>query len=136
MGTLTGLMLCLALLSGSLPVSAGPPTPIPDPDSSIAQSSDRTPTGSPSRSSAATFGSADILLIQTNDPWEADYHYVGNNWYDGITSDTEVLDELEYTYDIADWDDISGGLVNIFSYPVVLIVNDQVQEFYDGVVTP
>ena len=130
-GTLIGLMLCLALLSGSLPVSAGPPTPIPDPDSSIAQSSDRTPMRSPSRSSVAIFGSADILLIQTNDPWEADYHYVGNNWYDGITSDTEVLDELEYTYDIADWDDISGGLVDIFSYPVVLIVNDQVQEFYD-----
>jgi hypothetical protein len=71
------------------------------------------------------------LLIQTNDPWESYYHYVGGNWYDGITSDTEVLDELEYAYDIADWDDISGGLIDIFSYPVVLIVNDQVQEFYD-----
>lgn len=128
LGRLIGLTLCLTLLTVSLPVKADPPTP--DSDSSIAQSGERTLTRSQSRSSAEAFGSADILLIQTNDPWESDDHYVGNNWYDGITSDTEVLDELEYTYDIATWGEISGGL-DIFSYPVVLIVNDQVQEFYD-----
>jgi hypothetical protein len=73
----------------------------------------------------------DILVIQTSDPWESSYHYVGNNWYDGITSDTMVLDALGYSYRIATWDDISNGLVDIFAYPVVLIVNDQVQAFYD-----
>jgi hypothetical protein len=130
---LTGLALCLALLMSGLPVSADSPTPTPtpDPDSSTARPGERMLLKSPMRTSAAAFGSADILLIQTSDPWERSDHYVGNNWYDGITSDTEVLDDLEYTYDIATWDDISGGLVNIFSYPVVLIVNDQVQEFYD-----
>ncbi len=128
---LIGLVLFFALLlPADLPVNADPPI-TPDPDSSIAQSSERTLMRSPTRTSAAAFGSADILLIQTNDPWEKSEHYVGNNWYDGITSDTEVLDALEYTYDIVTWDDISGGRVNIFSYPVVLIVNDQVQEFYD-----
>ncbi len=131
-GALIGLLLCLALLSANLPVSAGPPDPTLDPDSSTARPGERTLMRSPSRSSAAIFGSADILLIQTNDPWEWIDHYVGDSWYDGITSDTQVLDGLEYTYDVADWDDISIGTVNIFSYPVVLIVNDQVQEFYDS----
>lgn len=78
---------------------------------------------------------ADILLIQTNDPWEREDHYVGDNWYDGITSDTEVLDSLGYTYNIADWNDISSGLVDIYQYPVILIVNDQIQEFYDSYAT-
>ena len=74
---------------------------------------------------------ADILLIQTNDPWERSDLYVGANWYDGVTSDTEVLDSLNYTYNIANWDDISGGLIDIYDYPVILIVNDQIQDFYD-----
>lgn len=79
----------------------------------------------------------DILLIQTSDPWERDAgteypaHYVGNSWFDGITADTEVLSQLGYSYQIATWADISSGLIDIFSYPVVLIVNDQVQSFYD-----
>ena len=73
----------------------------------------------------------DILLIQTSDPWERSDHYVGSNWYDGITSDTMVLDSLGYSYRIATWDDIDSGAVNVFAYPVVLIVNDQVQAFYD-----
>jgi len=74
----------------------------------------------------------DILLIQTSDPWESSDHYVGNNWYDGITADTLVLDSLGYTYRIATWDNINQGTVNIFAYPVILIVNDQVQAFYDS----
>jgi hypothetical protein len=73
----------------------------------------------------------DILLIQTNDPWEDSSRYIGSNWYDGITADTEVLDSLGYSYRIATWADIGSGAVNIFAYPVVLIVNDQVQAFYD-----
>jgi len=74
----------------------------------------------------------DILLIQTSDPWERSDHYVGNNWYDGITADTMVLNSLGYSYRIATWNDINSGMVNIFAYPVVLIVNDQVQAFYDS----
>ena len=73
----------------------------------------------------------DILLIQTSDPWEDSYVWVGNNSYDGITADTTELNSLGYTYRIATWNDINIGAVNIFSYPVVLIVNDQVQSFYD-----
>lgn len=73
----------------------------------------------------------DILLIQTNDPWEESSLYIGSNWYDGVTADTRVLDTLGYTYRIATWNDIESGAVNVFAYPVVLIVNDQVQAFYD-----
>src|SRR5262245_58622731 len=85
---------------------------------------------SPQRAPAAA-GAQDILLIQTNDPWERSSNYIGANWYDGVTADTKVLDSLGYSYRIATWNDISAGNVNIFSYPVILIVNDQVQAFYD-----
>ena len=60
---------------------------------------------------------ADILLIQTAWPWDSD-------------ADVQVLNALGYAYDIVDMDAI--GSVNIFSYPVVLVVNDQVQAFYDS----
>ncbi len=76
-------------------------------------------------------GGADILLIQTSDPWEESGDYVGANWYDGVTSDTMVLDTLGKSYHIATWSDIQSGSVDIFSYQVILIVDDQVQQFYD-----
>jgi len=60
---------------------------------------------------------ADILLIQTAWPWNS-------------TADVDVLNSLGYSYDIVDMSNISS--VDIFSYPVVLIVNDQVQAFYDS----
>jgi hypothetical protein len=37
---------------------------------------------------------ANILLIQSSDPWENSGHYVGETCFDGITSDTMVLDRL------------------------------------------
>ena len=61
---------------------------------------------------------ADILLIQTSNPWNS-------------VADPTVLNKLGRTYQIVDWSQISGGSVDIFSYQVVLIVNDQVQAFYD-----
>jgi hypothetical protein len=61
---------------------------------------------------------ANILLIETGLPWDS-------------TADTTVLDSLGKSYDVADWPDIQNGSINIFSYQVVLIVNDQVQQFYD-----
>jgi hypothetical protein len=61
-------------------------------------------------------GVADVLLIQTAIPWNS-------------TADTQVLDSLGYSYDIVDMSNIGG--VDLFSYPVILIVNDQVQAFYD-----
>jgi PKD repeat protein len=63
---------------------------------------------------------ADILLIQTALPWNSD-------------ADMQVLDSLGYSYDIVDMNSIGG--VDLFSYPVVLIVNDQVQAFYDQYAT-
>jgi hypothetical protein len=65
---------------------------------------------------SGTSNSADILLIQTALPWASD-------------ADMQVLNSLGYTYDIVDMSNI--GNVNLFSYPVILIVNDQVQAFYD-----
>lgn len=60
---------------------------------------------------------ADILLIQTALPWDSD-------------ADMVVLNSLGYSYDIVDMYNIDS--VNLFNYPVILIVNDQVQEFYDA----
>lgn len=59
---------------------------------------------------------ADILLVQTSLPWNS-------------SANTEVLDALEYIYDIADISNISD--IDMFAYPVVLVVNDQTQTFYD-----
>ena len=61
--------------------------------------------------------SADILLIQTSLPWDS-------------TANTTVLDSLGYSYDIVDISNL--GSVSLFSYPVILIVNDQAQSFYDA----
>jgi hypothetical protein len=61
-------------------------------------------------------GNADILLIQTALPWNSN-------------ANTEVLTSLGYSYDIVDMSNL--GTVNLFSYPVILIVNDQNQAFYD-----
>ncbi len=61
-------------------------------------------------------GSADILLVQTSLPWGSD-------------ANTQVLSELGYAYDMADMSSIAQ--IDLFRYPVILIVNDQVQEFYD-----
>jgi hypothetical protein len=128
----------LSLLAGlSFCPSADAHAPLP-PDADISSSASagetRTYQASPYLP-AQTVGTQDILLIQTSDPWERSSHYVGNNWYDGITSDTMVLDSLGYSYRIATWADINSGAVNIFGYPVVLIVNDQVQAFYDSYAT-
>jgi len=63
-----------------------------------------------------TKGEADILLIQSNLPW-------------GSNADTKVLDSLGYSYDIADMSEIPN--IDLASYQVILIVNDQTQSFYD-----
>lgn len=130
------LMVAILLL---IPVNAQtpPPTPTPqnDPTSSMTHGDEIIVYDvSPQQVVEGTRKTAteDILLIQTSDPWESSSHYVGNNWYDGITSDTMVLNSLGYSYRIATWNDINSGAVNIFAYPVVLIVNDQVQAFYDS----
>ena len=65
---------------------------------------------------AAGGGSSDILLVQTALPWNSD-------------ANTQVLSALGYAYDIVDMSNISQ--VDLFRYPVILIVNDQVQAFYD-----
>jgi hypothetical protein len=57
------------------------------------------------------------LLIQTAVPWESN-------------ADTVVLSELGYTYQVVDMDEVPN--INIASFQVVLIVNDQVQSFYDS----
>lgn len=88
-------------------------------------------TAAKTKSAFTLVAEKDILLIQTSDPWENSDHYVGGSSFDGVTSDTMVLDSLGYSYDVATWNDIENAVVNMFSYPVVLIVNDQVQEFYD-----
>ncbi len=59
---------------------------------------------------------ADILLIQSAIPWNS-------------TADTYVLNRLGYTYEIADMSDIPN--MNLNNYQVILIVNDQVQSFYN-----
>ena len=59
----------------------------------------------------------DILLIQTSLPWD-------------VNTNTIVLDDLGYGYDIVDMTNLNS--VNLFSYQVILIVNDQVQAFYDA----
>ena len=65
---------------------------------------------------ASNAGGSDILLIQTSLPWNS-------------SANTQVLAELGYTYDVVDMRNIDG--VDLFRYPVMLIVNDQVQAFYD-----
>jgi len=67
-------------------------------------------------SAAPNTGSADILLIQTSLPWNS-------------TADMDILSSLGYSYDIVTMENIEN--VDLFSYPVILIVNDQVQAFYD-----
>lgn len=68
------------------------------------------------KSDIRTQADADILLIQTALPWNSD-------------ADMQVLNSLGYAYDIVDMSSIDS--VDLFSYPVILIVNDQVQAFYD-----
>ena len=60
---------------------------------------------------------SDVLLIQTAIPWNS-------------TADTDVLNALEYSFDIIDMDDVPN--TDIDEYQVVLVVNDQVQAFYDN----
>ena len=57
-----------------------------------------------------------ILMIQTNKPWDSD-------------ADIEVMNELGYGYDMRRWDEINVSV--LMNYPIVLIVNDQGQNFYD-----
>jgi len=67
--------------------------------------------------SIAAEGTPDILLIQTANPWDSD-------------ADTIVLDKLGNSYKVVD---MSGVLdIDIDDYQVILIVNDQVQAFYDN----
>lgn len=75
-----------------------------------------TPTQLETVSGTFAVDGADVLLIQTSLPWDSN-------------ADTEVLTSLGYSYDIVDMSNIDT--VNLFSYPVILIVNDQVQAFYD-----
>lgn len=106
-----------------------------DPSSPPTVVYDSVPTPQPMAAQAQALASpaADILLIQTSDPWERSSHYLGNNWYDGITSDTLVLDSLSprKSYQVATWQQINSGAIDVFSYQVILIVNDQVQQFYN-----
>jgi len=62
-------------------------------------------------------GTPDILLIQTAIPWASN-------------ADTQVLDALGYSYNEIDITEVPN--TNIDDYQVVLIVNDQVQSFYDN----
>ncbi len=59
---------------------------------------------------------ADILLVQTSLPWDS-------------YANTKVLNQLGYTYNIVDMSNIDN--TNLFDYPVILIVNDQTQTFYN-----
>ena len=61
--------------------------------------------------------SPDVLLIHTAIPWNS-------------TADTDVLNALGYSFDIIDMDDVPNTDIN--EYQVVLVVNDQVQAFYDN----
>ncbi|WP_157639653.1 InlB B-repeat-containing protein [Lamprocystis purpurea] len=57
------------------------------------------------------------MLIQTALPWKSD-------------ANTQVLTDLGYTYVVTDFEGLAS--YNISDYKVVLIVNDQVQSFYDA----
>ena len=59
----------------------------------------------------------DVLLIQTALPWSS-------------SADTTVLNALGYTYNIINMSEVAT--TDITQYKVVLIVNDQVQAFYDN----
>lgn len=59
---------------------------------------------------------ADVLLIQTALPWNSN-------------ANTRVLSNLGYTYEVTGISDLASH--NLSKYQVVLIVNDQVQSFYD-----
>jgi hypothetical protein len=60
---------------------------------------------------------ADVLLVQTALPWNSN-------------ANTDVLRDLGYSYIVTDFDNLRNH--NINSFQVVLIVNDQVQAFYDS----
>jgi hypothetical protein len=75
-----------------------------------------TPSQQTPESNILASGNTDVLLIQTALPWNSN-------------ANTEVLTSLGYSYDIVDMSNL--GTVNLFSYPVILIVNDQNQAFYD-----
>ena len=62
-------------------------------------------------------GTPDILLIQTANPWDSD-------------ADTTVLDGLSYSYRVIDMTEVPSTSIDDFQ--VVLIVNDQIQSFYDN----
>ncbi len=62
----------------------------------------------------------DILLVQTNYPWDSD-------------ADMRVLDLIGKSYDcVTSLTDIAALGAAVFSYKVILIVNDQSQPFYDA----
>lgn len=104
------------------PLTDRPGTEAPRPEAG-APSSAEAPVGyAPSRATVpdrqpGASEAADILLIQTSLPWDT-------------SSNTIVLDDLNYRYDIVDMSNLDS--VNVFSYQVILIVNDQVQAFYDA----
>ncbi len=60
---------------------------------------------------------SDILMIQTSLPWDSD-------------ANTTVLNSLNYSVRTIDMTDVPDTDIN--SYQVILIVNDQVQSFYDS----
>ena len=62
-------------------------------------------------------GQPDVLLIQTAQPWDSD-------------ADTVVLNSLNYSHRVIDMTKVPE--TNIEDYQVILIVNDQVQSFYDS----
>jgi hypothetical protein len=64
----------------------------------------------------AVAGAADVLLIQSALPWQS-------------TADTTVLNQLGYTYAVADMYQVPS--LNLNDYQVILIVNDQNQSFYN-----
>lgn len=60
-----------------------------------------------------------VLLVQTSLPWES-------------TADTDVLDQIGFAHDVADMPAVvTMGVAGLLQYDIVLIANDQVQEFYD-----
>lgn len=60
---------------------------------------------------------ADVLLIQTALPWNSN-------------ANTEILSSLGYTYEVTDFSGLANH--NLWDYQIVLIVNDQIQAFYDA----
>ena len=70
-------------------------------------------------SESRILNTADVLIIQNYWPWDS-------------LADTVVLDSLGYSYSIATWTDIDNGIVDIYNYPAILLVNDQDDAYYSA----